>query len=818
MTQQPDAGGSMTSVVIGAAPAGAIALPVITDLDRVDGAVDIAKVWVANTTPGTDPLYGAHVFVDALSDDSAVTSLLYLPASVGTTGAVTENVSTMISAADAAQAGADASRWYSVVPLAAAASADDQTIKVSSIMQPLIPAWVAPNSVSGPVVVLAPGFTTRTAQIAGTAAVAVQVTGDGMLRFPAQPIPGTLAGTLDGQLIELSLDSTGYESVHLNAWSSEGVLLGPAHDGAFETAVPSTTGRLSSASASFIPALLVSGLPCDVERFTARSGENFVFDLTHEPEVGSEVIFGVLSNGVTTITNLGPGQGWQFRANESSVPENLAMPGISVDRAGKRITAAGLNPDVAWCVAYVRTGLALPVDGSALSGPFGNGFVTVALDPDYELAWARFGVGGVACQISGGSAQVLKGGFPLGSFDAATGVISLPGEADGTTLDEWQAVMRKKIMPTMLRPDTLSVIGAQLPVGLDPVLLHITGVRSPGVLFDLVPDDSGIITSGVASGSYSSVTGKLNLAFSVAIETDSIEFAANTTIKTLASVDVARFNVSVYPDSGAVPVMRVGDAVVVHHTTDFGPVVVSNGQTVDVSATNLSHLWVFGEDGQEITAGFTTDLGAGHVTFINTGGYSQPVTLRRRWEDAARIGGIDGSRVSLSRRLVHDYPAGACVSSVAALGDLDAAVHACWPLATFSVPMNDAATRPGDTSFSFNSAVYPIVTTCAGAITQRWALVVLAPGVVRAVGDTVGDLGQFSMAETIAPINPATGAAYFEVPAQGWGSSWPIGAALRFNTSGAQRHLYLVRSTAPSDPSTSAGSVSLAIRGNAASE
>ena len=64
---------------------------------------------------------------------------------------------------------------------------------------------------------------------------------------------------------------------------------------------------------------------------------------------------------------------------------------------------------------------------------------------------------------------------------------------------------------------------------------------------------------------------------------------------------------------------------------------VSNGQTINCARVRLSRVRVVGHDGAVINTGYSTDLEAGTVTFINVSGYSQPVTIEHRIEDMAVV-------------------------------------------------------------------------------------------------------------------------------------------------------------------------------------
>ena len=73
------------------------------------------------------------------------------------------------------------------------------------------------------------------------------------------------------------------------------------------------------------------------------------------------------------------------------------------------------------------------------------------------------------------------------------------------------------------------------------------------------------------------------------------------------------------------------------------------------------------------------------------------------------------------------------------------------------------------------------------------------------IGEHVGVIASgLPIASAIAPLNPYTGQPYFTIPAQGWSLGWTAGYQLRFNTTGADFPLWLIRCVQPS-PDVPAG-------------
>lgn len=248
------------------------------------------------------------------------------------------------------------------------------------------------------------------------------------------------------------------------------------------------------------------------------------------------------------------------------------------------------------------------------------------------------------------------------------------------------------------------------------------------------------------------------------------------------------------PSDGRVPIFRNGGFAVVGHT---GAITqnVSNGTTVNCGRTRLSRVKVVGNDGVTIVTGYTEDLEAGTVTFTDVAGYSQPVRIEHRIEDMVMISDtqIDGT-LGFTRQLTHNYPVpGSYISSALVAGDLRSRVSHVFDQQSWDgTSWSDSVTGDPATG-TYNSAIYPVLVTNAGAITERWALRFTSTTTFQIIGEHVGVIGTGSINSSTAPINPATGAPYFELAEGGWGSGWTTGNVLRINTVGAMYPFWLVQ-------------------------
>lgn len=241
------------------------------------------------------------------------------------------------------------------------------------------------------------------------------------------------------------------------------------------------------------------------------------------------------------------------------------------------------------------------------------------------------------------------------------------------------------------------------------------------------------------------------------------------------------------PQDGRVSIFQPGFRAVIGNTKKIIGITAVNGNTVNCARTRLSRIRVIGANGNTINIGYTANLEAGTLTFVNVTGYSQPVTVEHRIEDMVVLTdvGIDGTLKS-NRQITHDYPVlDTYVSSALMTGDLYGRVSILFSQSTWTGVWSDAVIGTEPTG-KYNDLAAPIVVTNAGAMTQRWALRFQSSGTFDVVGENVGVVASnVSINVDCAPINPITGQPYFTVRALGWGGGWAAGNVVRLNTIGA---------------------------------
>lgn len=293
----------------------------------------------------------------------------------------------------------------------------------------------------------------------------------------------------------------------------------------------------------------------------------------------------------------------------------------------------------------------------------------------------------------------------------------------------------------------------------------------------------------------------------LAIDPTTLRFNSVTYVYLPLDADIIKMDPVRLPSDGRVPIYRVGDYVVVGHTGVLPAATLSNGQTINCARTRISRVWIVGADGKKIQTGWSADLDAGLVSITDVTGWVQPVRVHHRIEEMARISDVQiNGTLTLTKSLSHDFPAGSVVSSALYTGTIRARVSHLFDQDTIDSKSWADAVVGNQAPAQFNDTAFPIQVTNAGAVSERWLLKFTnANTSVEVIGEHVGNLGIFPVANDIAPINPNTktpssaGVPYFTVPAGGWGVGWNVGNGLRINTVGAMQPFACIRTVQPSE-------------------
>lgn len=285
--------------------------------------------------------------------------------------------------------------------------------------------------------------------------------------------------------------------------------------------------------------------------------------------------------------------------------------------------------------------------------------------------------------------------------------------------------------------------------------------------------------------------------------------------KDLLGLDTARL-----PLDGRVPIFRKGDKVLVHNTQTFTlPTGLTKGIAYDWGRERIASVRVKDLLGVTVPSTlYTTDLDAGTITVpvpSNISPYTQPFRVEHRIEDlvVCSVADISG-KLTFTRSLTHAFPLGSSfASSALVFGDLFSRAYNVLEQQTWTNAWSND--RIGGTILAqFNAALYPVVMTNRGAITERWALIFTSSTSFRVIGETVGEIATGSTSIDASPGNPATLVPYFTLPALGWGNGWSTGNVLRFNTDACGTGFWAVRTVLQGPATVASDKFALAFRGD----
>jgi hypothetical protein len=481
--------------------------------------------------------------------------------------------------------------------------------------------------------------------------------------------------------------------------------------------------------------------------------------------------------------------------------------------------------------SYVALAASLPADASALvsarfrvagagttkSQVFNQPKLSIKLLPNFSEP----AVPGTVNFTVGGKTYFDRAGSLYTDLDPATGAATFAGTYDYATnlasLNTWPAAASSAVtvnsLLTTLDGQPVEYVVFRTPVApISPGSLQLLATRLNGGSVNVTADASGLINGTNVHGTFDYATGvgkvrfgdwvtaaghegeiwydpdaigsdgkiwKPVPVFASTVRYNAVAFTTLPVDATLLGLDPVRL-----PADGRVPIFRKGELAVIHNTRQLPPAVVANGQTLSAGRERLSRVRIIGADGVTIETGYTRNLDAGTVTFTDVSSYAQPVVYEHRIEDMLTLSdvGIDG-RLAFAGRISHDYTAGdSYVSSGLRMGDVKARVSLLFDQQAWTGLWSDSLIGSAADA-TFNDIDHPITVTNKGAVTERWRIQINNGGnTYNLIGEHLGQIvtGQ-SLTADCSPLGPS-GVPYMTIPAAGFGSGWPAGALIRFNT------------------------------------
>lgn len=276
------------------------------------------------------------------------------------------------------------------------------------------------------------------------------------------------------------------------------------------------------------------------------------------------------------------------------------------------------------------------------------------------------------------------------------------------------------------------------------------------------------------------------------------------------------------PSDGRVLGFNLGTVGVLSHTA-VTTVTPEAEDVTDLGRTQISFVEVYdSSDPPEPIEDvwYTADLSAGTITWanpLNLSGYTMPVRIRHRIEHLSQIADVQiTGQIGLQVPLPRNFPAGSVFSNALAYGDMQARVTNVFDQATWSTPAVWSDVVQGSpASGNYNTILHPIEVENDSATDDRWALVFQNTNTVLVLSEDREAMGPYSIGTDIAPVNPVSGKPYFTIRADGWGTGWAAGNALRFNTVSATRPTWAARVTLPGEITEPNDAVRINVYGNA---
>jgi hypothetical protein len=332
-------------------------------------------------------------------------------------------------------------------------------------------------------------------------------------------------------------------------------------------------------------------------------------------------------------------------------------------------------------------------------------------------------------------------------------------------------------------------------------------------------NDAGVL-SGAFTGTFDATRGIVKWASATSVNASDLTYNAVflqylPLDATLLGLDTSRL-----PLDGKLPIYHTGDLVVVHHTlTTTLPNPLSRDTAYDLGRERIASVRVKDAAGDVVTDTlYQVNLNAGTLTIpaaSNITTYTEPFVVEHRIEDMLLCSQADISgELKFTRSLTHDFPADdSFVSSLMPFGDLFARSYNVFEQGSWTNVWSDSVIGAVIIP-QFNVSLCPIVVTNNGSIKERWALIFTNTTAYRVIGETVGEIGTGNTGVDLSILNPATGSAYFVVPALGWGSGWSTGNVLRFNTDACGSPFWIVRTVLQGPASLDSDQFTIAFRGD----
>lgn len=299
---------------------------------------------------------------------------------------------------------------------------------------------------------------------------------------------------------------------------------------------------------------------------------------------------------------------------------------------------------------------------------------------------------------------------------------------------------------------------------------------------------------------------------------NSVAFAALPLPPDILGLDAIRM-----PQNGRVPIFRAGDIALIHRAGGAQVAAPVDGEVVDLGLPSIKFLTVKDANGNDVASDrYSVDDAAGIFRWANPltlDDYTLPIKIEAitYYQSLVTDAQINGA-VSLAQGAPFALPAdGTYISSklIFRPQDLQANVTEVFSQVAWTTVWADEQLG-GSTAGQYDDINNPIEITNAGSQTERWRVQFVTSTTVNVIGELFGQvLTGVSIADDIAPINPATNAPYFVIPSAGWSGGWNAGNVVRFNTVAANFPVWFIRTVLPSEAEITQDGFRVLLQGDA---
>ncbi len=400
-------------------------------------------------------------------------------------------------------------------------------------------------------------------------------------------------------------------------------------------------------------------------------------------------------------------------------------------------------------------------------------------------------------------------GTAAGTIDYATGTVTLTDYAADTPTDTPVTLIAALSTQTQAPASQTIFRTAGAPLREGSLIVNATDIAGNQVTLNA--DTSGQLTGGnIIDGFVDTQTGLVRIQWADDTAPEALPIIPNTVRYSAVSytylpldADLVGLDATRLPSDGRVPQFNLGNVVVVSNTQQQEITTATSGQTINLNRQNQAEVYIEGANGNRLSSEqFTLDTDAGTLTLADplslvddeANAVTEPLQVFDRVEDMGLATDVQiGGQISLNIPLSQDYAEGTTIASAALLyGDLRARAHNAFHQKSFNGVWEDE--RVGDdTTAKYNLVSNPIEVTNQGAIKERWAIRFTSSSSYEVIGETVGVVATGNVTTDSAPTNQATGAPYFTIRKEGWGSGWVSGNTLRFNSDGGQAPFWVAR-------------------------